>query len=161
MTVTLTESDKKRILENLTVERCEKIIESYMNDVEQVRQNDPEDFFGIIPMRQNDIEYHKLAIKLIEDEMEKAEDIKFDTTEEEDYLIVEIVRRIDSYVPVRDIRSRTMDIIACHCNGCRLDLKKLLNLDKASFLHDVVGITTCLDRTTGKIKNGFRPRSAI
>ncbi len=160
MTVTLTEADKKRILENFTIEDCENIIKELMDEVEEVRQNDPEDLFVIEAINIGRIEYYKLAIKLLE-EAEEAEKINFDTTEEEDDLILEIVKRIDSYVPVRDVKGRMMDIIACHCNGCRLDLKKLLNLDRASFLHDVVGIATCLDRTTGKIRNGFRPRSAI
>jgi len=163
MTVTLTESDKKRILETLSVEECEKFIESYMDDIEQIKQNEPEDFFGIIPIRQNDIEYYKLAIKLLEDAMEKAEDVKFDATKEELEIIAKIVVRINQYIKLRDyetVADRMMDIEACHSNGCRLDLKKFLNLDKLSFLHDVAGITKCLDRTTGKLTNGFRPRCA-
>lgn len=160
MTVTLTEADKKRILEKLTIEACEKIIEERMDRVEQLKQTNPEDLF-VIEAMEGRIEYHKLAIKVIEDSIEKAEDVNFDTTDEEIDLIFDIVKRINSYVPVKDFQSRCMDIAACHCNGCRLDLNKLLNIDKVSFLHDVVGITTCLDRTTGKIRNGFRPRSAI
>lgn len=160
MTVTLTESDKIYILNGLTVEECENIIIGFMDDIEQIKQSDPEDFFGVIPMRQNDIEYYKLAIKLIEDAMEKAKDVNFDATDEEVDLIYDIVKRIDSYVPVKDFQSRCMDIAACHCNGCRLDLNKFLNIDKASFLHDIVGITINLDRTTGKLTSGFRPRSA-
>ena len=131
-----------------------------MDEIEQMRQTDPDDFFNIIPKRKRDIEYYKLAIKLLEDAMEKAELISFDTTKEEEDLIVQIIKRIDSYVRVDSVPNRFMDIAACHCNGCRLDLKKFLNFDRLSFLHDVVGITACLDRETGKLTNGFRPRCA-
>ena len=155
MTVTLTEENKKHILEDLTVEACEHVIEDLMNDIERVKRNDPEDFFGIIPIRQNKIDYYKLAIKLIEDAK-----INFKYTEEELDIIIKIVKRIDSYIPVKDMTSRVMDIAACHLNGCRLDLKKLLNLDRLEFLKDIAGITVGLDRTTGKLTNGFRPRSA-
>lgn len=33
-----------------------------------------------------------------------------------------------------------MDIDACHCNGCPLQLQALLDADDANFAHDVFGI---------------------
>jgi hypothetical protein len=51
-----------------------------------------------------------------------------------------------------------LDITACHCNGCPLDLKKLFQADAFDFLHDVVGINRSLDRDTGKLTGFFLPR---
>lgn len=51
-------------------------------------------------------------------------------------------------------------IAACHCNGCPLDLAGLLASDEVDFSHDVFGITTHLDRKTGKLTQGFLPRYA-
>lgn len=93
--------------------------------------------------------------KIITDYMDDI--VKFDATIEELEIIAQIVVRIDSYIPVKSVMDRMMDIEACHCNGCRLDLNKLLNLNRISFLRDVAGITVGLDRTTGKLTNGFRP----
>ena len=70
MTVTLTEADEKRILETLTIEACEELIEGLMDKVEQVKQDDPESYFVIGAMECR-IEYCKLAIKFIEDHIEK------------------------------------------------------------------------------------------
>lgn len=53
-----------------------------------------------------------------------------------------------------------MDLLAVHLNGCRLDLKKLLQTDDFNFNHDVFGIRRHLDRETGQLKDCFLPRSA-
>lgn len=53
-----------------------------------------------------------------------------------------------------------MDITACHLNGCRLDLERLLAADDFNFLHDVYGIQRHIDRETGKLGDCFLPRYA-
>jgi hypothetical protein len=52
----------------------------------------------------------------------------------------------------------TMDITACHANGNPLDLDGLLKAKTADFLHDVLGITAKIDRTTGHLTHCFSPR---
>jgi hypothetical protein len=54
----------------------------------------------------------------------------------------------------------TMDITATHLNGCPLDLDKLLSFDGFNFTHDIAGISTHIDRNTGKLRNCFLPRCA-
>ena len=53
-----------------------------------------------------------------------------------------------------------MDIVACHANGCPLKLTELLGADDFNFAHDVFGINRHIDRSTGKIEDGFLPRFA-
>jgi len=53
-----------------------------------------------------------------------------------------------------------MDITACHANGCRLDLGRLLAADDFNLAHDVFGIRHHLDRATGKLTDHFSPRFA-
>lgn len=54
-----------------------------------------------------------------------------------------------------------MDIEACHCNGCELDLQKLLDAGDGDFGHDVFGIRRFIDRRTGKLGGCFLPRCAM
>lgn len=54
-----------------------------------------------------------------------------------------------------------MDIEACHCNGCELDLQKLLDAPDGDFGHDVFGIRRFIDRRTGKLGGCFLPRCAM
>jgi hypothetical protein len=54
-----------------------------------------------------------------------------------------------------------MDIEAAHCNGCPLDLNKLLEAPDADFSHDVFGIRRHIDRETGQIGGCFLPRTAL
>jgi hypothetical protein len=53
-----------------------------------------------------------------------------------------------------------MDITATHCNGCRLDLQRLLDADEFNFAHDIFGIQIHIDRKTGKLGGHFLPRYA-
>jgi hypothetical protein len=54
-----------------------------------------------------------------------------------------------------------MDIEACHCNGCPLDLVGLLEASRDEDLaHDVGGISRYLNRDTGKLEGWFTPRYA-
>ncbi len=88
--------------------------------------------------------------------------IKFNTTPKEAELIEKIVDRFvdESSNPVKNTLVIEMDITACHCNGCLLDLEGLLNADDFTFFHDVMGIRTHINRRTGKIEREFRPRTA-
>ena len=52
----------------------------------------------------------------------------------------------------------SMDIEATHCNGCFLDLDKLLNSKDSDFFHDICGIIECINRGTGELKDCFLPR---
>ena len=55
----------------------------------------------------------------------------------------------------------SMDLRACHCNGCPLDLQKLLDAPEFDFAHDVFGIREHIDRTTGRLTDCFLPRCAL
>ncbi len=54
-----------------------------------------------------------------------------------------------------------MDIEACHTHGCCLKLVDLLKARKSDFLHDVLGINSHINHTTGKLENYFLPRYAV
>lgn len=60
-----------------------------------------------------------------------------------------------------DKLSATMDITACHCNGCELDLAKLEAAPDSDFGHDVFGIRRHINRRTGKLGDCFLPRCAM
>lgn len=53
-----------------------------------------------------------------------------------------------------------MDIVACHANGCPLDLERLSKADDFNIAHDVFGISRHLNRDTGELMNCFLPRFA-
>lgn len=83
-------------------------------------------------------------------------DVNFDCSHEECMLLDEITDRA-----LGDIKLKMgMDIIACHANGCQLDLKKLLTFEDADFFHDINGISEHINRNTGKLENFFLPRCA-
>lgn len=50
-----------------------------------------------------------------------------------------------------------MDIAACHCNGCPLELLRFLMSDAPDFVHDFSGISLHLDKKSGKLLNDFKP----
>src|SRR5690606_9309913 len=52
----------------------------------------------------------------------------------------------------------SMDVIATHLNGNPLRLAELAVTSRFDFVHDVAGIRDCIDRRTGKMTRGFRPR---
>ena len=90
--------------------------------------------------------------------------ISFNVTQEERALIVKIAERVD-----REIFSKCpevgqtqldtiMDISACIAQGCPLKLEDLLVADRFDFSHDIVGIYKHINRETGKLEKGFRPR---
>ena len=59
-----------------------------------------------------------------------------------------------------DTMSTEMDIIACHRNGCPLDLLRLADAPDFDFVHDIWGIRRHINRKTGKLGDCFVPRFA-
>jgi len=53
-----------------------------------------------------------------------------------------------------------MDLEAAH-HVCPLNLDALQNAPVSDFIHDVQGIINHLNRDTGELADGFRPRYAI
>ena len=92
--------------------------------------------------------------------------IDWTTTPSDVALIERIVRRWEDMHNAHpdprqfDRSGATMDLVACHNNGCRLDLDRLLDADDGSFAHDVYGINRHLNRTTGELGDFFVPRFA-
>lgn len=80
--------------------------------------------------------------------------------------IVKVCERLERIahelaLPIRDRRTRLLDLVACHCNGCPLMLDELVNVAAdRDFLHDVLGITRHMNRETGQLGDGFTPRFA-
>lgn len=60
-----------------------------------------------------------------------------------------------------DQQSAEMDVTACHCNGCPLELDRLRDADAGTFGHDVFGIRRHINRTTGELGGMFLPRTAL
>lgn len=95
--------------------------------------------------------------------------VKFDCSPQEARLVSRIVDRAvrkaaeDSVLPPGyfDRRDLSMDLIACHANGCPLDFARLLDAPDFDFAHDIHGIQRHIDRTTGGLKNHFVPRYAL
>lgn len=50
------------------------------------------------------------------------------------------------------------DLQCAHCNGTPMQLLGLLTASDDDLTHDVLGIGIHIDRKTGQLKNGFRPR---
>ncbi len=85
--------------------------------------------------------------------------INFKVTKAEAVTIGRIVRRAAAFHP-DDAMTISMDVTACHANGCPLDLEKLLDAPDFDFAHDVMGIRRHIDRKTGKLGGCFVPRCA-
>lgn len=78
--------------------------------------------------------------------------VSFDVSSADTEIIRKIVDRADGNFDMM------MDITACHANGCALNLAGLLNADDFNFAHDVYGISTHINRKTGKLEHCFCPR---
>ena len=93
--------------------------------------------------------------------MEKM--IRWNATKNEIKTITEIYDRARKELEIITSKPKAdfiMDIEATHCNGCSLDLDKLLNFPEFDFYHDIYGIIRHLDRQTGKLMDCFLPRCA-
>jgi hypothetical protein len=90
---------------------------------------------------------------------------KFDASRLEMLTITKIARRAVKLAAVAgvkyDMLDAEMDVTACHCNGCPLDLQKLLDAPDSDFGHDVFGIRRFINRETGEIGGCFLPRCAM
>lgn len=91
--------------------------------------------------------------------------ISFKAKREEIQIIWKIADRavkLAADIPIRgyDSLEAQMDVTACHCSGCPLDLTGLLESDDATFGHDVFGIRKHINRKTGELQNCFLPRTA-
>jgi hypothetical protein len=90
--------------------------------------------------------------------------VRFDADRTELALILSIVKRFEriaSGVVNTNRMTLLMDMEACHCNGCPLDLEAMNAAERDMDLaHDVAGITRHLDRETGKLGGCFSPRFA-
>jgi hypothetical protein len=85
-------------------------------------------------------------------------DINWNASRDEMLLIIKIAYRAKRLLPSRDLLGSTMDITACHLNGCPLKLEDLFKSDEENFLHDVCGISRHINRRTGKLLHCFLPR---
>lgn len=87
--------------------------------------------------------------------------IKWDATRAEFELMSKIAVRAVSIPGIIWLKlDCTMDINACHSNGCPLRLQELLDADDENFEHDVLGIRRHLNRETGQLMDCFVPRYA-
>jgi len=71
-----------------------------------------------------------------------------------------IVERVTALIPGACAMVVQMDLVATHANGCPLDFEALKAADDFNLVHDIVGIGRHLDRVSGKLTGGFRPRFA-
>lgn len=84
------------------------------------------------------------------------------TASGEDYILIgKILERgmemaKDAGVQI-DHMTAVMDIATVHCNGTPLKLLQFLMSDASDFAHDFTGIGIHVDRSNGKLKNGFVP----
>lgn len=82
--------------------------------------------------------------------------ISFKTTKDEGDMIDLIVQRAN----VKNSFELLMDITACHVNACPLNLGELYAAKDSDFYHDLIGIVSHINRTTGKLEDCFVPRYA-
>lgn len=54
-----------------------------------------------------------------------------------------------------------MDLSAANASGCPMNFDKLLGFSDASFMHDVYGIQSHINRNNGRLTASFLPRCAI
>ncbi|MGE3175823.1 MAG: hypothetical protein AB7O32_00020 [Vicinamibacterales bacterium] len=78
-------------------------------------------------------------------------------------LIMKVVARADDMLrgmQLDPIPQLAMDLTACHLNGTKLNLRRLLAAPDFDFFHDVWGIHAYLNRTTGRLDHCFSPRTS-
>lgn len=88
--------------------------------------------------------------------------IEFNAPKSDAKLIKKIALRAQSNVLTGSYDPLTcrMDLMAVHCNGCPLDLQKLLEADDFDFVHDLHGIFKHINRSTAQLERCFLPRCA-
>jgi hypothetical protein len=93
--------------------------------------------------------------------METVNKFSFSTiniTDKDIDLICQIADRACNQFNINDKLNLEMDIIAIHANDVGLRLTELLKADDFNFAHDIFGITSNINRETGKLENCFLPR---
>lgn len=99
----------------------------------------------------------------------QAVELRWDFTPQERHLAAQCAQRlldiakqvgaVDPQFGRVDVFAVTMDLLCVHCNCVRLNLLQLLMCSGDDFTHDVLGIGMFIDRTTGKLREGFMPRN--
>jgi len=85
--------------------------------------------------------------------------VSYEVKKKDADIIQAIAERANREMPSAcDVLNTSMDITACHANGCPLRLKDLLAADDFNFFHDVLGVKNHLNRKTGKLDGRFMPR---
>lgn len=91
-----------------------------------------------------------------------SKDINLNVRRDEAAIIGKIAQRAAKIAKARRIKWKvldfSMDVTACHANGCSLRLNDLLGADDFNFIHDVFGIRNHLNRETGRLEHHFLPR---
>ena len=78
-------------------------------------------------------------------------------TKEESKTIHKAVARAVKLIPQLKMMDVEMDISAVHIKE-KLNLNKLFSFPDFDFVHDIVGISNNINRTTGTLENCFLPR---
>jgi len=90
--------------------------------------------------------------------------MNWNATKDENNLIAAIATRFGDFAKQYGIQQNwldtRMDLEACHCNGCPLDLPRMATARPQDLIHDVMGINANINRDTGKLENCFVPRFA-
>jgi hypothetical protein len=94
------------------------------------------------------------------------QDISFTVDRVDSRVIHEIAERAMKLTEARahDFFSKmdvAMDLTAVHANGNPLRLEGLRDADDFNFAHDILGIRRHLNRETGRLEDGFRPRFSM
>lgn len=92
-----------------------------------------------------------------------AKAMNFGVTDDEIIMIDKIVRRFAALCAEHGkqlaIVETMMDIVLTHTQNHKLNFIGLLLTNDNDFAMDVIGIIKNMDRTTGKLTNGFKPRN--
>lgn len=103
--------------------------------------------------------------KVNQSEKPRPKFAQFKTSIEDRQLIDKITDRAVAMAKAErvsyDKLTANMDVTACHCNGCPLDLPKLLAAPDSDFGHDIFGIRRHINRTSGELGGMFLPRCAL
>jgi hypothetical protein len=94
-----------------------------------------------------------------------ASRISFDCDENEKHWAGMCVTRIIDMAKTHGVNidhmTMSMDLLACHCNGTPLKLMQLYMSAPDDFTHDMLGIARHINRHTGQLMGGFKPRFAV
>lgn len=92
--------------------------------------------------------------------------LPLDLPDYEEILVNRIVEMVKRHSPSYVLRSWVAtDLANCHLNACHLNLELMANgdgdaLHELDVTQDVMAITEHLDRPTGKLRDGWKPRFA-